>query len=109
MKIAFMPDTHFGEYDQAAPPTPVAVADAMEHCIAEAELAESVGFDGLWVPERHQRPETWWPNTVTLLAALAARPACQRGIEVPVRLPDLTGDAKSGEEFAKGARTILQR
>ena len=43
------------------------------------------------------------------LAALAARPACQRGIEVPVRLPDLTGDAKSGEEFAKGARTILQR
>ena len=73
MKIAFMPDTHFGEYDQAAPPTPVAVADAMEHCIAEAELAECVGFDGLWVPERHQRPETWWPNTVTLLAALAAR------------------------------------
>lgn len=73
MKIAFMPDTHFGVYDQAEPPSPDEVADAMEHCIAEGELAERVGFDGLWVPERHQRPETWWPNTVTLLMALAAR------------------------------------
>ena len=75
MKIAFMTDTHFGEYDQSAPPTPDAVADAMDHCLAEAELAERVGFDGVWVPERHQRPETWWPNTVTLLMALAARTA----------------------------------
>ena len=57
VKIAFMPDTHFGEYDQVEPPTPDQVADAMEHCIAEAELAEKVGFDGIWVPERHQRPE----------------------------------------------------
>ena len=73
MKIAFMPDTHFGAYDQAAPPSPDDVASAMDRCIAEAELAERVGFDGVWVPERHQRAETWWPNTVTLLAALAAR------------------------------------
>ena len=73
MKIAFMPDTHFGEYDQTTPPTPDEVADAMDHCLAEAELAERVGFDGVWVPERHQRPETWWPNTVTLLTAVAAR------------------------------------
>ncbi len=43
------------------------------------------------------------------LEALAERPACQRGIEVPVRLPDLTADAKSQEEFAKGARTLLTR
>ena len=73
MKIAYMPDTHFGEYDQTTPPTPDEVADAMDHCIAEAELAEKVGFDGVWVPERHQRPETWWPNTETLLMAIAAR------------------------------------
>ncbi len=73
MKIAFMSDTHFGEYDQVEAPAPAQVADAMEHCIAEAELAEEVGFDGIWVPERHQRPETWWPNTVTMLTALAAR------------------------------------
>jgi alkanesulfonate monooxygenase SsuD/methylene tetrahydromethanopterin reductase-like flavin-dependent oxidoreductase (luciferase family) len=68
-----MPDTHFGEYDQRVPPTPEQVADAMDHCLKEAELAEKVGFDGIWVPERHQRPETWWPNTVTMLMALAAR------------------------------------
>jgi glutathione S-transferase len=43
------------------------------------------------------------------LAALAARPACQRGIDVPMRMPDLTADEKSTEEFAKNARTIVQR
>ncbi|MEW6268933.1 MAG: glutathione S-transferase N-terminal domain-containing protein [Thermodesulfobacteriota bacterium] len=43
------------------------------------------------------------------LATLAARPACQRGIEVPMKMPDLTADAKATEEFAKGAQTILQR
>lgn len=73
MQIAFMPDTHFGQYDQKTLPSGPEVADAMEHCIREAEIAERVGFDGLWVPERHQRPETWWPNTVTQLTALAAR------------------------------------
>ena len=73
MKISYMPDTHFGEYDQAAPPDRDDVADAMEHCVAEAELAEKVGFDGLWVPERHQRPETWWPNITSLLAVIASR------------------------------------
>jgi len=73
MKIAFMPDTHFGQYDQAVPPTPDEVADAMDHFIAEGLLAEKVCFGGLWVPERHQRPETWWPNTTSLLAVLAAQ------------------------------------
>ena len=73
MKIAFDVDTHFGEYDQTARPTPDEVADAMEHCLKEAEIAERVGFDAVWMPERHQRPETWWPNTTSLLAALAAR------------------------------------
>ena len=71
MKIAFMPDTHFGVYDQTVAPSPDEVTDAMDHCIAEGKLAEQVGFDGLWVPERHQRPETWWPNTTSLLTALA--------------------------------------
>ncbi len=73
MKIAFMPDTHFGVYDQATLPNGPEVADAMAHCLQESEIAERCGFDGLWVPERHQRPETWWPNTVTQLAAIAAR------------------------------------
>ncbi len=72
MKIAYMPDTHFGVFDQPIPP-PDEVADAAEHLLVEAELAESVGFDGCWLPERHARTETFFPATITLLAALAAR------------------------------------
>ena len=41
------------------------------------------------------------------MGQMAARPACQRGIEVPFRMPDLS--ETDAEEFAKGARTILQR
>ena len=39
------------------------------------------------------------------------RPACQRGVEVPFKIPNLAegDDAKGAEEFAKGAQTILQR
>ncbi|MEM7467664.1 MAG: hypothetical protein AAF387_12385, partial [Pseudomonadota bacterium] len=69
MKIAYMPDTHFGEYDQTTPPTRDEVADAMDHCLAEAELAEKVGLDGIWVPERHQRPSTSFPYSATMFPA----------------------------------------
>jgi len=39
------------------------------------------------------------------------RPACQKGIEVPFKLPNLAEDASAEEveEFAKGARALLQR
>jgi glutathione S-transferase len=41
---------------------------------------------------------------------LRQRPACQKGVEVPFKLPDLAEDAKEGaEEFAKAAQTLLQR
>ena len=43
------------------------------------------------------------------LAAIGERPAVQRGREVPAKMPDLTRDTKATEDFAKGARTILQR
>lgn len=72
MKIAYMPDTHFGTYDEPTP-SPEATADASEHLMRECELAEEVGFDGLWFPERHARPETYHSSTVTLMAAAAAR------------------------------------
>ncbi len=41
--------------------------------------------------------------------ALNSRPACQRGIEVPVKLPKLDDDKKAADEFAKGSATIVQR
>ncbi len=44
--------------------------------------------------------------------AMAARPACQRGVKVPFEIPSLAdddSDKSAAEEFAKGARTLLQR
>ena len=43
--------------------------------------------------------------------AMSARPACQKGVKVPFEIPALAdeGEEKGAEEFAKGARTLLQR
>jgi GST-like protein len=43
------------------------------------------------------------------MTAMNARPACRRGVDVPFPIPNLTGDEKGAEEFAKGASTLLQR
>ena len=43
------------------------------------------------------------------MSAMSERPACRRGVDVPFPLPSLTEDEKGAEEFAKGARTLLQR
>jgi glutathione S-transferase len=48
-------------------------------------------------------------NLQRWMAAMDARPAVQRGVEVPARIPDLGKDPKASEDFAKNARTILQR
>ena len=49
-------------------------------------------------------------NLSRWMGAHAARPACQKGIEVPFKIPDLTGgDDESAKEFVKGAQTMLQR
>jgi hypothetical protein len=43
------------------------------------------------------------------MGQIAARPACQRGVDVPFPLPMLADDSKEAEAFAKGASTILQK
>src|SRR5262249_48863523 len=45
------------------------------------------------------------------MAALAERAACQKGVEVPFKIPNLTEDQSddAAKQFAKGAQTILQR
>lgn len=42
---------------------------------------------------------------------ITARPACQKGVEVPFKLPNLTEetDGDAAKDFAKGAQTILQK
>ena len=72
MRIAYMPDTHFGGYDQIIP-TRREVAAAGDQLLLEAEAAEEVGFESLWLPERHARPETYFPSILTVAAAIAAR------------------------------------
>ncbi len=42
-------------------------------------------------------------------AALYARPACVKGIEVPFKLPNLGEDKKSADDFVKGARNMVTR
>ena len=41
--------------------------------------------------------------------AMKARPACQRGIEVPFKIPNLLKDEKLSQEFSKKARQSLQK
>jgi alkanesulfonate monooxygenase SsuD/methylene tetrahydromethanopterin reductase-like flavin-dependent oxidoreductase (luciferase family) len=71
MKFAYMPDTHFGVYDQA-PPSPAQAADAFDQMIREAVLAEELGFDGVFLPERHGRGETFVPSPLLAATAIAA-------------------------------------
>jgi len=41
--------------------------------------------------------------------ALRERPACQRGVEVPVALPNMGQDDEAAEKFAENAGKIVQR
>lgn len=45
------------------------------------------------------------------MGEMAARPACEKGVAVPFKIPNLTEDKgdDAAKEFAKGAQTILQR
>jgi GST-like protein len=43
------------------------------------------------------------------LGTMAERPACQKGIEVPFKLPDMDTDDSASKQFAKNAQTLLQR
>ncbi len=72
------------------------IADIANWCWARTYKWSGVSVDGLTHLQR-------W------LAAIRARPAVQRGIDVPVKIPDVEEDTKAAEEFAKGARTIVQR
>ncbi|HEY1077952.1 MAG TPA: glutathione S-transferase N-terminal domain-containing protein [Fontimonas sp.] len=41
--------------------------------------------------------------------AMHARPACLKGIEIPVKLPSLDKDSEASKAFVKGAQTMLQK
>jgi len=49
------------------------------------------------------------PNLRRWLEAMKARPACQKGIEVPFKMPDPGDRKKQDEDFANAARSMVQR
>lgn len=48
-------------------------------------------------------------NLKRWLGAMAERPACQKGIEVPFKLPDMDADESASKQFAQNAQTLVQR
>ena len=50
------------------------------------------------------------PNLRRWIDELAARPACAKGVTIPIDISQLQkGDGEGAKEFVKGARTIVQR
>jgi GST-like protein len=72
------------------------IADIANWCWVRTYKWSGISVDGL---DHLQR----W------MGRMNERPACQRGVAVPFKIPNLEGDEKGAEEFAKGAQTILQR
>jgi alkanesulfonate monooxygenase SsuD/methylene tetrahydromethanopterin reductase-like flavin-dependent oxidoreductase (luciferase family) len=98
MRFAYMADTHFGVYDQEAPAAEEAAA-AFEQVVDEAVLAEQMGFDGVFLPERHARGETFVPSPLIAAAAIAARTSRIR-IATTVLLPTLYNPMHLAEQVA---------
>jgi GST-like protein len=72
------------------------IADIANWCWVRTYKWSGVSIDGLAHLER-------W------LHAIRARPAVERGIAVPVRIPNLEADEKAAKEFAENARKSVQR
>jgi glutathione S-transferase len=73
------------------------IADIANWCWVRTHRWSGISVEGL-------------PQLERWIAAINARPACQRGVEVPVRLPNLVeGKDEDAAKFAKTAQTLLQR
>src|SRR5258708_36177436 len=99
MKFAYMPDTHFGVYDQV-PPSPEQAADAFDQVIREAVLAEELGFDGVFLPERHGRSETFVPTPLLSATAIASHTK-RVTIATTLGIPTLYNPTHPAEQVAR--------
>lgn len=72
------------------------IADIANWCWVRTYKWSGVSVEGLDALQR-------W------MSRMAERPACQRGVAVPFKIPNLDSDEKGAEEFAKGAQTLLQK
>ncbi len=71
------------------------IADIANWCWVRTYKWSGVSIDGL-------------TNVRRWLDAMKERPACQRGVEVPVKIDSLLKDEKAAQEFAENARKQLQ-
>ncbi|SFF32670.1 glutathione S-transferase [Fontimonas thermophila] len=72
------------------------IADIANWCWVRTYKWSGVSIDGL----THLR--RW-------LDAMKARPACQKGITIPVKLPEIGAGTHDDEAFAKAAQALVQR
>lgn len=74
------------------------IADIANWCWVRTHRWSGISIDGLTHLNR-------W------MGQMAERPACQKGIAVPVKLPDLTNldNSKEADDFAKNARNIVSK
>jgi glutathione S-transferase len=72
------------------------IADIANWCWVRTYKWSGVSIDGL-------------TNLRRWLDAMKARPACRKGIEVPVKIESLLKDEQAAQEFAEQARKQLQR
>ena len=72
------------------------IADIANWCWVRTYKWSGVPIDGL-------------DNLRRWLDAMRERPACQRGVEVPFRLPNMEQDEQAAKAFAENARKSLQR
>ncbi len=98
MKIGYLLDTHAGDYDRPRP-TRDEVSAFIDQMHAEIDLCEKYGFDSIQVPERHGRSECYFPNPLTLLAALAERTKKTR-LGTYICIPPLHNPMELAEQFA---------
>jgi glutathione S-transferase len=72
------------------------IADIANWCWVRTYKWSGVSIEGL-------------PNLKRWLDSIRGRPACGRGIEVPVKLTNMIKDEKAAKEFAENAQKNLQR
>jgi GST-like protein len=72
------------------------IADIANWCWVRTYKWSGVRIDGL-------------DHLVRWMDTIKARPACEKGVEVPFKFPAAVDDEKTSEDFAKAARTILQK
>ncbi len=89
-------DTRLGDHEYLA--GDFSIADIANWCWVRTHGWSGVEIDDL-------------PNLGRWLAAIAERPAAQKGVEVPYPIPDLTAEENRelAEEFAKGALKMVTR